>query len=128
MSYTHTQKSSFTGSGRVVDKNVVITSGGESGLSESIPDSSTDLLVDFVLDVSAAVSVFISSDQAITVKTNSSSTPDDTIVLSANVPYMWNSNDTGTLVFGTDITALYVTNSSGSAALLDMEALFDPTP
>jgi hypothetical protein len=86
-----------------------------------------DQLHAMALDVSQVKAIAILSDQDLTLETNSSSAPDNTLSLKANVPYIWYTNKPQALVFTTDITALYVTNASAAVASLKMEILVDPT-
>jgi len=104
-------------------------SGGyRQSLSESIPDESTDLEVVFPLDVSAIKAIFIKSDQDITIETNDGSSPDDTLTLTADCPYIWHENSEYTNLLTADVTSLFVTNASGAAATLEIEAIVDATP
>jgi len=128
MSFTHTQVIQYQTAGRTLVKSYSLTGGSQTSVSESIPDSSTDELVNFTLDVSTCTSFYMASDQDMTIETNSGGSPIDTIVLVADVPYIWNTDSYDSFLLGTDVTALYATNASGSAATLEVEALFDPTP
>ena len=128
MALTVTLLERITVGGITTDKTQAPSAGAGSSVSESIPDSSTDLNVGFNLDFSACKFFYINSDQDITVETNNGTTPDDTLTLLANVPYIWHVNSNHTFLIGTDITALFVTNASGSAALLTIEEIHDPTP
>ncbi len=103
------------------------TNAAENNISESIADSTTDGLVAYALDVSQVKNFAMWSDQIILVETNDGTTPADTISLSANQPYLWSAASYEPFLFGTDITALYVTNSSGSAATLNIRCVLDPT-
>lgn len=95
----------------------------------SIPDSTTDQQVVLSIDVSALDYFYIHSDQAITVETNDSGSPDDTLVLTADDPYLWTSDSYHTFLLDTaDITALYLTNASGSTATVKIRAGQDSTP
>ena len=110
---------------------VAVQGGLEVNIDEAIPENSTDLAVAFVADVSQLKSLFLLSDKALTIKTNSDSAPDNTIVLAAGVPLIWNNQnglaltDTVPAAITADITALYVTNTD--AAALKIRALLDPT-
>ena len=128
MSFTHTQVIQVMTPGRTITKSYSMTGGSETSISESVPDSSTDLLINFTLDVSTCTSFYMSSSQTMTIETNSGGSPIDTIVLVADKPYIWNTDSYDSFLLGTDVTALYATNASGSAATLEVEALFDPTP
>ncbi len=98
-----------------------------TSFSLSIPDSSTEYDCNFTLDLgNGLVSLFILSDQVITLKTNTYATPDDTLVLVANVPYIWHTGWYDTTLFATvDILELNADNASGSAATLQIETLID---
>ena len=106
------------------------TNGDENNIDESIPDSSTDLAVSWSVDVSAMSSCLIVADGgALTVKTNSSSTPDDTFTLANGEPIVWVTGSGLANPITTDITSgLFVTNSSGSAVTLRCYRLQDATP
>lgn len=98
-------------------------------LEESIPDESSDLAVVFNLDVSATKIFVMVSDQNLTVKTNSDSAPQETINLAANSPLLWIAGEDGfASPFANDVTALYVSNASGAAANLIIQALTDVAP
>ena len=128
MAFTVTLLERITVGGVTTDKTQAPSEGARSGISESIADSETDKEVGFTLDFSACKFFYINSDQDVLVETNSGSAADDTLTLLANVPYIWHVNSNHTFLIGTDITALFVTNASGSAALLTIEEIHDPTP
>lgn len=86
-----------------------------------------DQLHALTLDVSQVKAILILSDQDLTLETNNSGTPTNTLALKANVPYVWYTNKPQALVFTSDITSLYVTNASASVASLKIEILVDPT-
>jgi hypothetical protein len=113
-SVTHSSPRDLTGSSRV-------------SISETI-SIANNVLVNCSLDVSAIKSVYILSDQNMTLKTNSSGSPAETISLVANVPLTWYTNCYYTNLLATDITALYLTNASAAAASFTLEALTDATP
>ena len=121
---------------QVVSGSVVVTSqktySAESNvtLEVAVPDSTTDKEVVVAIDVSQLVSIVMVSDQDLTIETNDGDTPDDTIALAANVPYVWNADQYGyaDTKLTVDVTALYLTNASGAAATFRAEILQDPTP
>lgn len=128
MSLSHVITKRVATGSRTLEKVVTKTAGGGSSLSESIPDSSTDLEVALTADVSQIKSVWMMATGGnITVETNDGSSPDDTIALVDGEPQMWNDDDIGSLFLTADVTALFVTNSSGAAVTLDVEILIDPT-
>ena len=105
---------------------VTISGGLNVGINEAIPASQTDLEIIFALDVSAVLAFFIICDQDITIETNNGTTPDDTISLTANVPYWWRVGSAEAFALGTDVTSIFVTNTT--AATLKIQAIVDPTP
>jgi len=121
-------ESVMNGGRQVSRENTFTGTGSASVVGESIADSTTDGLVAFALDVSQVKAIYIKSDQDITIETNSSSAPDNTLALKSNIPYVWYTNKYDALVFTADITKIYVTNASGSAATLNIEAVYDATP
>ena len=122
MACTYTIVEAVTAAGRTITKENSYTENAQNGISEPIPDQSTDLEVDFVLDVSAIKAIVIVSDQDITLETNNGTTPDDTINLVAGVPYIWTDKSYHACLLTTDVTALFITNSSGSAATRALES------
>lgn len=128
MSFEHVIAEQVTTNGRTVRRENTFTGDGQISRSVAVADSETDMLINFAVDVSQIKSIFIVSDQDLTLETNDGSSPDDTLSLLADVPYVWHENSDYTNLLTTDITALYATNASGSAATLDIEALTDSTP
>jgi len=114
--------------GEVTSKSTTYSASLLVELDESIPDATTDQEILATIDVTAVKAFFLTSDQAITIETNSATVPDDTIVLVANKPYVWFTGAYDAFLLGTDVTTLYVTNASGAAAALQMWALVDATP
>lgn len=110
-------------------KQFAVQAGAEANLDESLPIG-TNTLVAFALDVSQCVSLFLLSDVALTLKTNSSGSPVNTFTLAAGVPFCWvlgdpPLRDNAGAAVTTDITALYATNAA--IAQLQIRCLFDPT-
>jgi hypothetical protein len=132
MPITHKQIRGFAlPNGTVISKTFDITAGGEINIDESIAGPATNAQVALTLDVSQVRSLFISADGALTLKTNSSGSPTNTIALAAGVPFIWASGDaalrdtSGTAM--EDVTTLYVTNAGSTAVVLQLRALHDPT-
>lgn len=81
------------------------------------------------VDQSQLVAVWLLSNAAVTLETNSSSAPDDTIALVANVPYVWCTGDPDTCAITADIAStIYATNASGATATISMMFVQDGTP
>jgi hypothetical protein len=128
MAFTHSINQRVISGGTQISKTIEKSAGGKASLSETIPDSSTDLAVAFALDVSACRSFYMVADQVLLIEPNDGTTPDDPITLVAGQPYIFFTGGYDTFNFGTDIASLFVTNASGEDALLEIEAIYDPTP
>ncbi len=103
------------------------TSGTKISINDSVADSVTDQLHALVVDVSKIIAVFIVSDQAITLEFNNATTGVPTIVLVANVPYVWDTDSYYTNLLATDIVSLFITNASGSTANFSLDFIIDQT-
>lgn len=128
MSFIHTIKQSVASATGTVE-----TSNSYSGSSivevvESIAIAAADFAINIAIDVSAVKSIFILSDQDLTLETNDGTTPDDTITLKANVPYIWNADSYDVFLLTTDVTQLLLTNASGVIASLRVIVSQDSTP
>jgi len=117
------------GSGVARSKEIVTTQAGVAIIDgESVADSQTDFELNFDLDVSACKSFYLESDQDVTFETNNGAAPDDTIALKASEPYVWHTQSYDSFLLSTDVTSVFITNASGSAAVIYCVALFDVTP
>lgn len=104
------------------------SAGSLKQISEPVNDGSTDLEIAFTLDYSECKFFLIEADVAMTIETNDGTTPDDTLTLVADEPYVWAEGMLHTFLIGTDITSIFATNSSGTNGTLTIFALEDPTP
>ncbi len=95
-------------------------------LNEVVPPSSMNLAVGWTVDVSEIDVLVLYATAAMTLKTNNSGSPADTISLAANTPIFWFTGCGLDCPLGTDVTVLYVTSSAGGT--LSIRALVDPTP
>lgn len=93
-----------------------ITNTGRNDISESVAANATNLQIHWAAVVANIKSILISTDLALTVKTNSSGSPAQTLTLVANQPYEWNTNHLDALLLTPDVTTLYVTNASNTTA------------
>lgn len=129
MSFTQTHSISIaTENGSPVTQSTVKTGGARADLSESIPNGANNAVI-YSLDVSQVKAFCLKVGGALTIYTNDASTgsPDDTLTFTEAGIYTWENGSQGTFVLGTDVTALYVTNATGSAVDLEIRAVYDPT-
>jgi hypothetical protein len=116
------------GIGDRTDARQDLTGTGGLIVEESIPDLTEDQLVSlaFALD---ELQVFVMlSTRALTVKTNDADTPQETLTLAANSPFIYIPGSGVASPFLDDVTALYVSNASGGAATFTVRGLVDATP
>ena len=129
MSYTHQIEMRAQTPTGLISTSRTYTASGHAGVdAESIANGQTAFLINIAIDVSAVKSLIIKSDQDITIKTNSSGSPDDTLTIEANKEYAWNEDSLDTLLLTVDVTKIYVANASGSTATLTIDCIQDSTP
>lgn len=130
MAHTHTlTKTLNPDGGASVQTSETFSSDGSESRTIPVPDSTTDKEVNLAIDVSQLQSIWISSDQVVTLETNAiDATGGNTIVLVAGKPYDWQSDSYFVNLLTLDVTVLYITNASGSAATVRIEFVHDATP
>lgn len=111
-----------------LSRQITIQADSEANAEIAVADSSTDLAINMAIDVSALKLLYMVSDQDLTIETNDGETPDDTIALKAGKPLVWHEDCGYTNPLGTDVTALFATNASGTDATLYVKTLQDATP
>jgi hypothetical protein len=130
MSYSHSWDLTFSrGDAAISSTSEDVTGSAEANIDETIGVDASNLLINVAIDVSALKSIFILCSKAATIETNNSSTPDDTISLSAGVPFRWTVNSPFASPFASnvDVTKIYVT-AAGASGTLQMYVLQDATP
>lgn len=124
---THTVQTIVTDGAVRINTSASVTPSASTNLEETIADAASDLLVALTIESTSLTSFIMTADQDLTVKTNSSGAPQETFALKANKPVVWLTGMANTPIAG-DVTALYVSNSSGSSATLKVLAGWDATP
>lgn len=127
MPITHQVQQTITDGALRISSLAEVTVTASSIVDETIPTPSTDLELSVNITSTSLKSFALWSDQDLTVKTNSSGSPDETFALKANKPTIWLDGMSDVPIAG-DVTALYVTNASGTAASLKVLAGWDATP
>lgn len=126
---SHTIRTSVDIGGQQISSSKTYSSEGQTGVTVSVPDESTDLQVVFAIDFSQVKSIVIQADGGdLTLETNSGSAADDTLALTDGSPYIWNEDSLDTLLITADVTALYLTNASGAAVTFQIDVIYDSTP
>ncbi len=126
MSVTHTITQNYNDGTTNLSNAVAVTSGAAGSISEAIPSNQTDLATAWAFTKTKLKAIYIVSDVAMTLETNSGSAPADTITLTANVPVVWDSTQTFIAnPFAGNVTSLFVTNTT--AGTLTIRWVYDPT-
>lgn len=107
------------------------TEDGLLSIDPVIADSTTDQLVDLAFVRADASMIFFQSDQDVTLEFNSNAGAGGSISLGADFPWIWHT-DKEDLTLGdvitADVTAMYITNASGSTANIKIRVLLDAVP
>lgn len=96
-------------------------------MKKTIPANSTNVVFNVAIDVTAVTIAAIEANKDCTVKTNSTSTPDDTLALVANQAVGWRVGDVPALFLTEDVTVMYVTTGA-EATTLSLGVGYDATP
>lgn len=129
MAFTAVVNQSLSSGGQTVAGSVRRTANASQSFATPIADSVTDQLLEITLNVSEIKAIIIVSDQDVTLETNAvDATGGNTLALLANEPYVWYDTSLFTNLLTLDITKIYLTNASGSAATVEIEVVYDPTP
>jgi hypothetical protein len=100
---------------------------GETNFNETIAASASNAEYDWTLQKDDAVTLAIFASGAMTLKSNSSGSPDDTITLAAGQLLVWTSDSGMTNPFSNgDVTKIYVTSTAGG--LLKIRSLLNVAP
>lgn len=94
-----------------------------SKIQESVATGTADQEISLAIDISKLKAFSMQASQAMTVKTNSSSTPQETFTLASGSPVVFVDGDTA--IFSGDVTSLFITNASGSLATFSVIAAID---
>lgn len=127
MSITHTFTLGWARSGESISRTVAVSNDSELNADIALTASEANKLVAMAIDVSQMKGLFIDSDVDVTIETNNSGTPVDTISVTANEPVIWFATSPLTNPLGTDVTAIYLTNGDATAGTCKIRVLVDGT-
>jgi hypothetical protein len=128
MARTHTWGTTFkNGSDAITIPQEIVTTDGGSVFDGSLDVDATNVEIDIAFAYANLKSVCIIASRPTTLKTNSSSMPDDTITLAANQVLKWTVNSGTANPFTADVTKVYATKA-GAAGTLYIDVLVDVTP
>ena len=122
--FTHTITTNYTDdAGLVVTQPNKYTGQTEAAYDGSIAASTTDFLIDLAWPLTGMQALLIWSDTNLTLKTNSNTTPVQTIAVTANIPIKWGANEGNVNPITAAVTSLYVTNATANPAKFKVRAL-----
>lgn len=93
--------------------------------SGPIPNASTNLALNIQFPHASLQSFFLTTDQAVTVKVNSTGSPSNTFTLAAGASVAFYVGGGTANPFSVDVIEIYVTNASGQTANLFLEAVYN---
>lgn len=128
MSFTDTLSIQYNLNGTPVTKEVQATGSSIVQLQEAFADDDSDLEIVAAIDVSALELLIVEATADCTVETNSASTPDNTLTLTAGVPVIWYPGCGHSNPLTADVTSLFVNPTAATAGVLSIKALTDATP
>lgn len=124
--FTDTISISYTGNGKAVSTPVGSYTGTkDGGVATVISAGATNTEVDIVFTYALIQSFVMSSDQDVTVKVNSSTTPVPQIALKKTAGLVWASDYGTTNPFTADVTKFYITNAGTTDAKFNFRVLYN---
>ena len=89
----------------------------------------TNVGVPAVIFAKARTQFFVfASDQPVTIKTNSATSPQETITLAAGGTYAWNTSHSEANPLAGDVNGVFITNAGTAAATVTIYPLINATP
>jgi hypothetical protein len=126
MAITHTFGVNWSQSGGTsLLGSVAVASDAENNLSFTVAASVTNQLEPLAVTIAKIKGLYIKSDADVTLKTNSSGSPQETITVKAGVPICWYSNNGFAIggIFAGDLTATYWSNAGVTVANVEVRVL-----
>lgn len=110
MSFNHHIKMQYqTEAGQVVSTDTVYSDNGAPAFNDAIAASQTNKEIDIAFVRANLKSFVFWADQDLTLKTNSSGSPADTIAYKKNTRFVWSNDEYSAIPFSADVTKFYVT-------------------
>jgi len=128
MSFTHTLTDTYSDNAGIVVTTTVSKTGSEVVEWDGIiPISTTNQALQLAFTTASMQALLISSTFALTLKTNSSGSPIQTLTLAPNQAITWYTGSANANPITTDVTEIFITNASGTnAPALKIRVLITP--
>jgi hypothetical protein len=119
-------RSANVGGSTITVPSQTVTADGIRRINVEIAAGATNTPITIAIDVSTlGLLAIVAASAGLTLKTNNSGTPDDTLTFAANKGVIWTSTDPSACPLTMDVTVIYVTNASGTTAATLSIALAD---
>jgi len=123
--FTDTISISYTGNGKVVSSQVgTYTGTKDAGVAAVITAGATAQEIDVAFPFATIVAIILATDQDVTVKTNSSGSPVDTLIVKKTAGVVWANDYATTNPITADVTKLFVANAGAVDAKFNVRVLY----
>ena len=113
--FTHSEGVTYKNdAGTITSTTNLYTGDLEHNFDLAVPVSTTNFPTAIAFAQNKIVSFVLFADQALTVKTNSTTTPQETIALAKGQQIVWTTAHLEDCPFSADVTNIYLTNASSS--------------
>ena len=124
--FTDTITVTYSGNGKSVStKTGTYTGSKDAGVAAVIAAGGTNVEVDITFPHGTIQALILASDQDVTVKTNSSSSPTDTLAVKKTAGVIWGTDFVADCPITADVTKLYITNAGTTDAKFDLRVLYN---
>lgn len=128
MSFQHKISIAYTDGASAVSSEVVtVTDEAQVAYEDVVAAGASNVEADIAFNFGDIKACCLVSDKDVTIKTNSSSAPDDTISLTAGKALIWYEGARGTNPFTADVTKLFLSNAGGVNANVKVHVLLHIT-
>lgn len=125
MTFSIATRESATANALSIDAQRNFSGDSQLAIQQTVTAGTTDQEILAAIDISLAKLVMIKATVDMTLKTNSTGAPDDTLSLKAGIPMVWRENDYNALFLSADVTKFYATNGGAADGTLQILALID---
>ncbi len=117
---------SYTGNGKAVTTPVGSYTGiKDAGVATVIAAGAVNTAVAIVFPHATIQACVVSTDQDLTIKVNSTTTPTETLAVKKTAGLVWGSDYVVACPFGTDVTVMYASNAGATDAKLNIRVLYN---
>ena len=125
MSFSVSTRESATANALSIDATRTVQGDSQLAILQLVPAATVDQEILAAIDISLAKMVMIKSTQDVTIKTNSTGAPDDTLAMTANIPRVWRDGDYNAIFLTADVAKFFISNATANEATVQILALID---